>query len=182
MVHLFTCTDRFLPTCRLFIDKWLQQDSCRKLNLVEKCDSHARLITRDDSKSITSMHRLISIADGIALDVKYSTYCELDDRMRIEQQKGCYMQDYYAAIQAAKKYDRKKWYEQYYKSSGSGRGQFCPLELKDPMCVDGLDWRKYEVEKFLLPRGYCERCSQTHFSSLNIAGLKLSLNCSGVIL
>ena len=127
------------------------------------------------------MHRLISIADGIALDVKYSTYCELDGDMKVEQRKNTYMQDYSAAIQAAKKYEAKKWNEEYYKSSGGGRNEFCAFGSGNPNCVDGLDWGKYDVGKFLLPHGYCERCAAMNFTSFGPPGLRLSLNCRSAL-
>lgn len=121
---------------------------------------------------MTKMHRLISIIDGMAIDIKSNTYSELNAQIKLEQRRNTYMQDYKAAIQTAMQYDTNMWNQGYYNLSGNSRWEFCNVDA---------NWGIDKNGNFLLPRGYCERCTPINSTLLDRSGLRLSLNCSAAL-
>lgn len=164
---------------RLFVEKWLQPDACRRLKFIKKCDPQAHLISSSGGlRNLRSKYRLVSIVDGIALDIESNSYCELAERMKDIQRQSTYMKDYKEAIRIAKNYDAKEWNDIYYRSDGTARMSLCETGSTDPFCIDGMNWGDWEKMHFLLPPSYCEKCSPIRSTLLDPSGSRFSLNCN----
>ena len=178
----------------LFHEQYLDPKACKKMEFLDQCNlelskSHEEAEkVRDDAEreEMFSKHihgrRLLSLTDGIAIDLDTGVFCKLSDKsLQVQLQKTTtYMRDYPKIIEAAKKYSQSFWDESYRTQGQCQSRSFCSKEkIAEGKCgKDGLNWREKNDNWFLAKPDVCSGCKVVTNEGLDPTGIKKAVDCS----
>jgi hypothetical protein len=176
----------------LFHEQYLNPTACAAKSFLPQCNaelsaSHETAeMARDDAERemlyTGNKHgrRLLSLTDGIALDLDTGSFCKLSENSVLFelQKKMTYMKEYPEIIRASNTYNDSFWASCYRTQGQSQSRSFCSEDKSVAECPDGLNWRKKDGNWFLAKPTVCSGCTIVKNDGLDPTGKMKAVDCS----